>query len=250
MTKHEVVSSVETPEGAREIPPKVPGTEAPKAERPAWLPEKFATPEDFAKSYGELEKKLGESKPAEAPKEEPKPAEVPKIEAQKTEPFIQKFAAEFEKEGKLSEASYKELAEKHGLDQETVDAYIEGRRAKAEKEANAVFDAVGGQEVWTNMVQWASQSMPRDEVEKINALLANGGSDALIAARSLQAAFANSNGLEPQQLTADGLSVLDRSVFESAEQVRQAMADPRYKTDEAYRRKVAAKLHRSKNIPV
>lgn len=28
-------------------------------DRPEWLPEKFKTPEDFAKSYGELEKKLG-----------------------------------------------------------------------------------------------------------------------------------------------------------------------------------------------
>jgi len=29
------------------------------AERPQWLPEKFKTPEDFAKSYSELEKKIG-----------------------------------------------------------------------------------------------------------------------------------------------------------------------------------------------
>ena len=29
------------------------------AERPQWLPEKFKTPEDFAKSYAELEKKIG-----------------------------------------------------------------------------------------------------------------------------------------------------------------------------------------------
>ena len=28
-------------------------------DRPEWLPEKFKTPEDFAKSYGELEKKIG-----------------------------------------------------------------------------------------------------------------------------------------------------------------------------------------------
>ena len=35
-------------------------TEAPAdAERPQWLPEKFKTPEDFAKSYSELEKKIG-----------------------------------------------------------------------------------------------------------------------------------------------------------------------------------------------
>jgi len=36
------------------------GQEAANDERPAWLPEKFKTPEDLAKSYGELEKTLRE----------------------------------------------------------------------------------------------------------------------------------------------------------------------------------------------
>lgn len=43
-----------------------PEAEAP--ERPEWLPEKFKTPEDMAKSYTELEKKLGAPK-EEAPEE-------------------------------------------------------------------------------------------------------------------------------------------------------------------------------------
>ena len=30
------------------------------AERPEWLPEKFQSPEDMAKAYGELESKMGE----------------------------------------------------------------------------------------------------------------------------------------------------------------------------------------------
>ena len=34
-------------------------TEAPVAERPEWLPEKFNTPEDLASSYQSLEQKLG-----------------------------------------------------------------------------------------------------------------------------------------------------------------------------------------------
>ncbi len=30
-----------------------------QSERPEWLPEKYKTPEDLAKAYGELETKLG-----------------------------------------------------------------------------------------------------------------------------------------------------------------------------------------------
>lgn len=38
----------------------LPPEEETAAERPEWLPEKFKSPEDLAKSYAELEKKLGE----------------------------------------------------------------------------------------------------------------------------------------------------------------------------------------------
>ena len=45
-----------------ETGPEAPQEEAPQdnqpSERPEWLPEKFKTPEDLAKSYSELEKKL------------------------------------------------------------------------------------------------------------------------------------------------------------------------------------------------
>lgn len=48
--------------------PTSPPTEAAETERPAWLPEKFKTAEDLAKSYTELEKTLAE-KSAKVPTE-------------------------------------------------------------------------------------------------------------------------------------------------------------------------------------
>ena len=38
--------------------PEAPVAEDNQSERPEWLPEKFSSPEDLAKSYSELEKKL------------------------------------------------------------------------------------------------------------------------------------------------------------------------------------------------
>ena len=46
------MEAAQNPEAAPEPAPSEP-------DRPDWLPEKFKTPEDLAKSYGELEKKLG-----------------------------------------------------------------------------------------------------------------------------------------------------------------------------------------------
>ena len=45
-------------------------------ERPEWLPEKFKTPEDMAKSYAALEKKMSGGKDTEATAEET-PSEIP-----------------------------------------------------------------------------------------------------------------------------------------------------------------------------
>ena len=76
------------------------------SERPEWLPEKFKNPEDLAKAYGELEKKMGE------PSEEGDEA-APSKEAMSLE-SLNKYSEEFNEKGELSEDSYSDL-EKLGL---------------------------------------------------------------------------------------------------------------------------------------
>ena len=51
-----------TEESVESSPPPIPSTEsvADTNSRPDWLPEKFQTPEDLAKSYGELSTKIGQ----------------------------------------------------------------------------------------------------------------------------------------------------------------------------------------------
>lgn len=44
---------------AEAAPPTAEAGAAPAGDRPTWLPEKFKTPEDLARSYGELEKTFG-----------------------------------------------------------------------------------------------------------------------------------------------------------------------------------------------
>src|SRR5690606_27809848 len=47
-------------------------------QRPAWLPEKFSSPEDLAKAYAELESKLGGQKKEETPATPPTKEEAEK----------------------------------------------------------------------------------------------------------------------------------------------------------------------------
>ena len=78
-----------------EAPPPVEQPTDNSTDRPDWLPEKFSSPEDLAKSYAELEKKL--SSPQENASETDV-AETPQSEA----PVFDKFATEFADKGELS----------------------------------------------------------------------------------------------------------------------------------------------------
>ena len=78
------------------------------SERPDWLPEKFNSPEDLAKSYTELEKKLS------APKETPADNEATTDETstddnESTIPNFDKFSQVFADGGALSVDSFAEL---------------------------------------------------------------------------------------------------------------------------------------------
>ena len=88
--------------------------------RPEWLPEKFKSPEDMAKAYGELEKKnsapAGEQSTGETPTQE---------EAQETAEKLgidfQGLSQEFAEHGQLSDEAYTDLEAK-GLPKDVVDA--------------------------------------------------------------------------------------------------------------------------------
>lgn len=59
MSETTTTEVVEQPPVTATTAPAAPPPDAPPSERPAWLPEKFKTPEDLAKSYGELEGAFG-----------------------------------------------------------------------------------------------------------------------------------------------------------------------------------------------
>ena len=147
---------------------------APATERPAWLPEKFATVEEMAKAYGELESKLG------AQKDPVKPAEAPAV----TEADAQKIVAdagldfsvlstEVARDGKLSEASTKALLAK-GIPQAVIDAHVEGLQASAQLTLTTAYAAVGGEEAFKGVAEWAATNADPAQVDTYNALLESG----------------------------------------------------------------------------
>lgn len=126
---------------------------------------KFTSQEELVKAYEELQKKLGQGS-----KEEQKPIEEPakEVETPAGETFdVSSFEREYVENGSLSEDSYKALAEK-GFSKQQVDQYISGQQYFSESVTNRLYDSVGGQDKYTEMVQWASENMEASFIEEYN----------------------------------------------------------------------------------
>lgn len=123
---------------------------------------KFKSQEDLLQAYNELQKKLGEPKEPEAPKEEPK------VEDTADTGFnVNKYEQEVAENGKLSDESYADLAKK-GFTKQQVDQYIQGQTAYAETVKNTIYNSVGGQEQYVEIINWASQNMTEDVINDYN----------------------------------------------------------------------------------
>ncbi|MDX1046900.1 capsid assembly protein [Sinorhizobium medicae] len=225
-------------------------------ERPTGLPEKFKSWEDMAAAYAELEKKLG------APTQEPKPEETPEGETTEEKPEgeteekkdevpakvdLNALSDEYTKDGQLSDATYADLEAK-GYDRATVDQYIAGQNALAELATQRITSAAGGKESMDRMFAWASTSLTAAEVETFNASFANADVNAaVIAMEQLKGKYEAANGRDPK-LVGGKPAGASTDVFASWAEVTEAMNDPRYAADHAYRARVEAKLGRSNNI--
>lgn len=209
-------------------------------ERPAWLPEKFATVEDMAKAYAELE---GKAPAAAAPAAEAPVDAAAAAAAVGTEAYA-KFNTEFAETGALSPESYAELATK-GFSKEMVDVYVNGLKASVEVFQTGIQAEAGGAEGFKAMAEWASKNATDSQLKAYNDAVNSGDIElAKLATKGLTAAFQAANPAEPR-LVNGTQSQGPSDVYESNAQMMADMRKPEYKTDPAFRAKVSAKLGRS-----
>jgi Phage T7 capsid assembly protein len=235
-----VITSPET--GAIAPEPTNPQSVAPSdntTERPAWLPEKFQSTEELAKAYAELESKLGNRGQAEEKIQESLPNE-------QLPPDFSKFGSEYMQNGRLSDQSYEELASR-GIPREVVDAYISGQQAVQEREVNTVMTDIGGKENFDALSKWAASNLSQDELDAYNAMVMGGNlQQARMAVKGLYAQYLSGNS-EPS-LLGGNTGRYSGDGFRSTAEVIQAMKDPRYQNDEAYRKDVQNRLSVSEII--
>jgi len=218
--------------------------------KPEGLPEKFNSVEDLAKSYSELEKKLGDNTKEETPKEDT-PKEKAKNDLDIAEKAVEsaglnmdKLATEYNEKGELDVKSYEAL-EKAGIPKDYVNQFIEGQKAIADQQATSIKDMVGGADAYTEMSNWAAENMSEQEKTAYNtAVNSKDIETAKLAVVGLKAKFEGANGNEPSLVEGKG-TITGQGGYKSWAEVTAAMGDDRYSKDPAYQAMVQDKLSKS-----
>ena len=217
--------------------------------KPEGLPEKFNSVEDLAKSYSELEKKLGDNK--EAPKEDAPKTETKTTDLEIAEKAVESaglnmdnLATEYNEKGELDTKSYEAL-EKAGIPKDYVNQFIEGQKAIADQQATSIKDMVGGVDAYTEMSNWAAENMSEQEKTAYNtAVNSKDIETAKLAVVGLKAKFESANGNEPSLVEGKG-TITGQDGYKSWAEVTAAMGDDRYSKDPAYQAMVQEKLAKS-----
>ncbi len=221
------------------------GPEAPQpnqdnsSARPEWLPEKFSSPEDLAKSYTELEKKLSTNNELE---DKPNVSDDEKSDV--STPTFDKYAEEFSGKGELSPDSFTEL-EKMGYPKQMVETYIAGLRGSQSADADAVMSVAGGSDGYQELTSWAKDNMDVKELALYNQMVSTSTDNAKMAVEWLISKRESVEGVEPTLLSGNAKPAA-KDEFRSTAEVVAAMKDKRYGKDTAYTKDVEVKLGRSK----
>ena len=216
--------------------PEEPAAEPPAEERPEWLPEKFNSAEDMAKSYAELEKKLSQQS------EEPEPPEAESTEqAPAVDGLIGDAEREFLESGELSDATFDAL-EKAGIPRATVEAVRDMRMREAEANRLNIVNEFGGDDQVNTMQNWAADNYEDSMIERLNGMLNSGDyAQTRMAMATISTDYNRAVGTTEPSRQIGGIRSGPEG-FRSTAEMLEAINDPRYKNDDAFRSDVERKI--------
>ena len=209
---------------------------------------KYKNAEELEKGYLELQQKLSSNQPAEKAEpeqteESAQPTILDRIWEESTSQ--EEFSPELTEE--ISKMSSTELANMY-LDYRQANEGAEPARDFSKEEIQQLQGVVGGQENYTNMIDWAQKTLNETEVNMFDAVMAKGDPlAAFFAVRSLAYAYNDAVGYDGNVVQGKAPKQ-NTDQFRSQQELIQAMSDSRYENDPAYRQDVMDKLTRSPNV--
>ena len=217
---------------------------------------KYKNAEDLESAYIELQKKLGSNDDEEGEEGEDEGEGVDEEVSDEAPAIslIQEASTEYyANDGELSPETIQKFSSMSS--QDLVNAYIEIQRNNPDAQVqtaelsdaniNDVQNSVGGEQAYAQLTNWAAQNLPDQEIDAFDNLIDSGNVAAIkMGLTALQSKYNEANGYEGRMLQGKKPSTSGQ-VFRSQAELIQAMSDPRYETDPAYRNDLLEKLDNS-----
>ena len=242
---------------------------------------KYKNAEELEQAYVELQKKLGDKDGIQEDREETQEVEAKEETETEQELYKEDGSVNYESVNKnygetlgnlfkeksvdpysIAEHFYKNngqiTQEMHdqltgaGIGKEAVDAYLAGQAKEMgmnsdvnQTDIDTIYQSVGGENQYKSLMTWASENLSQDSINSFDNLVNTGDANSIqLAVNGLVAQYQNDKGYEGRMLTGKAAQT-NTDVYKSQAQLVEAMADPRYDKDPAYRQAVISKLDRS-----
>lgn len=226
------------------------GTTEGAPQRPENIPEKFWNAETGAvnteallASYTELEKKQSAPPTPEQPVT-PQAPEAPPTVSNKAayEAAVAKATEELAQSDAVSDETYAAL-EAAGVSRAQVDTYIAGQRAATELRTLQVTSAVGGEDNYKALIEWAvAGNYTAEEAQTFNsAVFGADKAAALAAVATLKNRYDTAMGTDARMVMGESANKLAGGYATKSEWLAD-ISKKEYKTDPSFRAEVERKL--------
>ena len=208
---------------------------------------KYKNAEELESAYIELQKKLGSSDDEDSDND-----------GDESENTSEESTSILDELWEQSQSEFKEetLEKLRGMDPtELANMYLQYRNNASQQEPQArdmpqevvtqLKSIVGGDANYKNMTEWASSNLSEQEIAMFDKVMDFGDPNAAyFAINSLAQRYQDAVGFDGKLLTGKASSS-NKAGFRSQAEMIEAMQDPRYDRDPAYRQEVMQKLESS-----
>tara|TARA_E500000331_G_scaffold212601_1_gene203849 strand:+ start:1214 stop:2017 length:804 start_codon:yes stop_codon:yes gene_type:complete len=220
---------------------------------------KYKDAQELEKAYVELQKKLGSGDSSEAGDSGDSEQVESKEGGEKEEEAKEDTTANGLLDNLWTEANSKESYSKKTIEElnkltpvEVADMHLrfreqveQSRPQITEQQVTELKNVAGGEQQYGEMLQWAQGNLAEQEIKMFDAVMERGDPlGAFFAVRSLAYRYQDAQGYDGKMVTGTSPKS-DGDQFQSQAEVVEAMSDPRYDRDPAFRQKIMKKLERS-----
>jgi len=211
---------------------------------------KYKDASELETAYKELEKKLGEKSDGDSEEVESE-YETESSESNDYERNLLDALWEEGTSNSLTKETFEELKNMDPVEVAKMAMQQRSRSSKPESvdftdsDVDQIQGLVGGEENYNNMLGWAQQNVPEQEIELFDSVMDQGNRlAAYFAVQSMALKYQDAVGRDGQMVKGKAPKS-QGDVFNSQAELVEAQRDPRYETDEAYQDAILAKLARS-----